>query len=412
MSTLVLHPEQSCAQLAAIVGAEHARLEGETVTAAPANAREISECLRFADQNGLTVSATGAGTKLRWGNAVTPRIRLSLHRMSALREHSWQDMTCTVEAGCSWNALEAALAEHGQVIALDPLWPERATVGGIAATNDSGTLRLKYGGLRDLILGMTVVLPDGTIAKTGGKVVKNVAGYDLHKLMTGSFGTLGVIAEVNFRLHPIERHTRTWTAIAPEPEALAKPLAALFDSQIVPTSVQIRARKQACSLDVRIAARPGCLEEFAPRLQGLFGDLELSESSSVVWDARQQLFDQAGAMVLKISVLPGEIASVLAVLQEWASFGGIEVATVAQGTGLITAAVTMAPEAALALIEPLREQVRGFGGSVVALQAPDEFRGRFDVWGCDSNALDLMREIKRRFDPHRILNPGRFVGGI
>ena len=113
--------------------------------------------------------------------------------MNALREHAWQDMTCTVEAGCTWAAMQAELARHGQMVALDPLWPERATVGGIVATNDSGALRLKYGGLRDLIIGMTVVLADGTIAKSGGKVVKNVAGYDLHKLMTGSFGTLGVI---------------------------------------------------------------------------------------------------------------------------------------------------------------------------------------------------------------------------
>ena len=412
MSTLALHPEQTCAQLAAIAGAENTRLEGGTITVAPAATAEVSEILRFADQNGLTVTPTGAGTKLQWGNAVSPAIVLSLRRMAALREHSWQDMTCTVEAGCPWNTLEAVLAEHGQVVALDPLWPERATVGGIAASNDSGALRLKYGSLRDLILGMTIVLPDGTIAKTGGKVVKNVAGYDLHKLMIGSFGTLAVITQVNFRLHPIERNTRTWTAIAPDPAALQAPLRALFDSQIVPTSVQIRARKQACSLDVRIAARPGCLEEFAPRLQALCGDLPLTESSPVVWDARQQLFNQSHAVVLKISVLPGEIATMLAALQEWASFGGIGIETVAQATGLITAAVTMAPDAALALIEPLREQVRTFGGSVVALQMPIEYRGRFDTWGCDSNALDLMREIKRRFDPHRILNPGRFVGGI
>ena len=126
-------------------------------------------------------------------------------------------MTCTVEAGCTWAAMQSELAHHGQMVALDPLWPERATVGGIVAANDGGALRLKYGGLRDLIIGMTVVLADGTIAKTGGKVVKNVAGYDLHKLMTGSFGTLGVIAEVNFRLHPLEANTQTWTAVAPDP---------------------------------------------------------------------------------------------------------------------------------------------------------------------------------------------------
>ena len=154
----------------------------------------MAAVLRFAHENGLAVTPTGGGTKLEWGNPVEPAIQLSLERMHRLHEHAWQDMTCTVEAGLPWKAMQAELARHGQMVALDPLWPDRATVGGIVATNDSGALRLKYGGLRDLIIGMTIVLADGTIARTGGKVVKNVAGYDLHKLMTGSFGTLGVIA--------------------------------------------------------------------------------------------------------------------------------------------------------------------------------------------------------------------------
>ena len=116
--------------------------------------------------------------------------------------------------------LQDALARHGQRLALDPLWPQHATVGGVLATNDSGSLRLRFGALRDLIIGVTLALPDGTLAKSGGKVVKNVAGYDLHKLMTGSFGTLGVIAAVNFRLHPVEQHSRTWTAVADEGAAV------------------------------------------------------------------------------------------------------------------------------------------------------------------------------------------------
>ena len=153
----------------------------------------------------------GGGTKQGWGYPVAPALVLEMQRLNVLREHTWQDMTCTVEAGCTWAALQSGLAEHGQYVALDPLWPEQATVGGIVATNDSGALRLKYGGLRDLIIGMTIVLADGTIARTGGKVVKNVAGYDLHKLMIGAFGTLGVITSVNFRLHPLPADARTWS---------------------------------------------------------------------------------------------------------------------------------------------------------------------------------------------------------
>ncbi len=177
---------------------------------------QIAEVLRFANAQWLSGDA-GRAAGPNWAGAipVAADIELSLIRLNALREHAWQDMTCSVEAGCTWGALQAELSQHGQMIALDPLWPERATVGGIVATNDGGALRLKYGGLRDLIIGMTVVLADGTVAKTGGKVVKNVAGYDLHKLMTGSFGTLGVITEVNFRLHPARGACAYMAASAP-----------------------------------------------------------------------------------------------------------------------------------------------------------------------------------------------------
>src|SRR5277367_911366 len=178
---------------------------------------------------------------MSWGNPVTPRIRLRMDRMNTLREHSWQDMTCNVEAGCSWSAMQAQLARHGQMVALDPLWPKRATVGGIVAVNDGGPLRLKYGGLRDLIIGMTVVLADGTIAKTGGKVVKNVAGYDLHKLMTGSFGTLGVIAEVTFRLHPIPADTKTWTISSPTADPIGELMMSILNSQLSTQAMQFRA---------------------------------------------------------------------------------------------------------------------------------------------------------------------------
>jgi glycolate oxidase FAD binding subunit len=183
---------QDClAHLVSIAGQEHTRVIGETVIVSPADVLQISNVLSFANANGIVVTPAGNGTKLNWGNPVNAGIRLDLKRMKSLREHPWQDMTCTVEAGCTWSAMQVELARHGQTVALDPLWPATATVGGVVATNDGGALRLKYGGLRDLIIGMTIVLADGTIAKTGGKVVKNVAGYDLHKLMTGGFWHAG-----------------------------------------------------------------------------------------------------------------------------------------------------------------------------------------------------------------------------
>ena len=404
--------EQGMNHLASIVGQEHARLRGDAIVASPGDTREIAEILRPADVNGLAVTAVGSGSKQSWGNPVAPDMQLDMTRLIALREHAWQDMTCTVEAGCRWTAMQAELARHGQMVALDPLWPERATVGGIVATNDSGALRLKFGGLRDLIIGMTIVLADGTIARTGGKVVKNVAGYDLHKLMIGSLGTLGVIAEVNFRLHPVEEHARTWTAVAPGAEIFAAPLRALMDSQMTPSCVQVRTSRQECALDVRIAGLPACLDEYAARMQDIFGQIAVTESSESVWQARQQLFDKSAAVVLKVSLLPNELCTISTELQQGAAAEALDIATVGHATGLMTVALHGAPDAAMALIERLRTRVADCGGSVIALQIPENLCGKVDVWNCNSGALPLMREIKRRFDPNRILNPGRFVGNI
>ncbi|HZL52323.1 MAG TPA: FAD-binding oxidoreductase [Terracidiphilus sp.] len=413
MSTTTTLTQQEClAHLASIAGQEHTQLCGETVAVAAADAQQIAEILRFADANGIAVTAVGGGTKLGWGNPVEAGIRLDMKRMNTVREHPWQDMTCTVEAGCNWAEMQKELAQNRQTVALDPLWPELVTVGGVVAANDGGSLRLKYGGLRDLIIGMTIVLADGTIAKTGGKVVKNVAGYDLHKLMTGSFGTLGVITEVNFRLHPVEVHARTWTATATDAARFAEPLRGLLDSQMTPSAVQVRVREQECALDVRIAALPECMDDHAGRLQKLFGQIELSETSENVWQARQKLFAIEGAVVLKVSLLPSDVCPVTTELQQWAAREDAEISIVAQAPGLMAVALKSSPDAAIALIKHLRGRLHGSGGSVVAQQFPEALRDGLDVWGCDSNALPLMREIKRRFDPNRILNPGRFVGNI
>jgi glycolate oxidase FAD binding subunit len=406
MSAAVANPVQGLADL---VGVEHARMSEQGIAIAPANTRELAEVMRFAAEHGLTVVATGGGTKLGWGNPVEATIRLDLRRMNALREHAWQDMTCTVEAGCSWATMQTALAQYGQMVALDPLWPARASVGGIVSTNDSGALRLKYGGLRDLIIGMTVVLADGTIAKTGGKVVKNVAGYDLHKLMCGSFGTLGVIVEVNFRLHPLEQQAQTWTVTAPDASLLDAPLRALLDSQMAPTSIQVRTSDNGFALDLRIASLPECLAAHLPQIERMCGTLAVQEGSDDVWQMRQRLFDRENSVVLKISMLPSEIAAILGKLRASA---GVEVECVAQATGLATVAIRAGAEATATLLARLRDELRGTGGSVMVLQMPDALRGRFDVWGDAPDTLPLMREIKRRFDPERILSPGRFVGGI
>src|SRR5436190_8726846 len=207
----------------------------------PGTARELAEILRLSNEAGLAVIPRGNGTKLGWGNSpARADLILSTVRMTEIIEHAWADLTVTVEAGCTIQRLQETLGQHGQRLALDPLWPEKATVGGVLSTNDSGALRLRFGALRDLIIGVTIALPDGTLASSGGKVVKNVAGYDLPKLVTGSLGTLGVITRAVFRLHPLPRNARTLTIMATDANDMQRIILAILDARLAVTAVQAR----------------------------------------------------------------------------------------------------------------------------------------------------------------------------
>src|SRR5881392_512199 len=205
----------------------------------PGAERELAEILRLSNEAGLAVIPRGNGTKLGWGNPPTRAdLILSTTRLNEIIEHAWADLTVTVEAGCTIQRLQETLAQHGQRLALDPLWPEKATIGGVLSANDSGALRLRFGALRDLIIGATIALADGTLASSGGKVVKNVAGYDLPKLVTGALGTLGIITRAVFRLHPLPRNTRSFTISVSNPREAQQIVLAVQDSKLAHAFLQ------------------------------------------------------------------------------------------------------------------------------------------------------------------------------
>jgi glycolate oxidase FAD binding subunit len=387
--------------LAAIVGPEYVRGLGEAVAVAPGNTEEIAAVLRLAQENHLAVVERGGATKQGWGYPVPPALVLEMHRLNTLREHTWQDMTCSVEAGCTWAAMQAGLAEHGQFVAVDPLWPDKATVGGIVATNDSGALRQRYGGLRDLIIGMTIVLADGTIAHTGGKVVKNVAGYDLHKLMIGAFGTLGVVTSVNFRLHSIPRSAQSFTVSATSVEPVGRVMLAMLHAQLSTVAIQLRGGVDGFDLDIQLASLPEVLETQAGALEVLAqGEgVRLRAAADEVWNARQRQLD--ADVVCKGTMLPSEIARFA---ERVRGLGG---ESVTQAGGIMIAGF---PVAAVGQLMELRRELEEAGGSLMVLKQPLETR--LDCWGTLPDSLPLMREIKRRFDPDRVLNPGRFLGQI
>jgi glycolate oxidase FAD binding subunit len=389
--------------LAAISGPQHLRVDENTFDLAPANTEEIAAVLRYTNRNSITVAPWGSGTKQHWGNPIHPSLILHTHRLNSVREHTWQDMTCTVEAGCTWSSMQHSLARHGQFVALDPLWPDRATIGGIAATNDSGSLRLKYGSLRDLIIGMTIVLADGTIARSGGKVVKNVAGYDLHKLMTGAFGTLGIITEITFRLHSIPRHVQSFTIPSSNAEILGQLLIKILDSHLSTQSLQLRSTRAGFNLDVRLATLPEVIRDQAISLSKLAASvsLEASNADSNVWNARQEHFDQTEHLIVKATMLPSNISPIAETIR---TLGGT---SVTQAMGIMTASI---PGSASSQLEHLRQKLEANGGSLTVLQHPADAAPVASTMPSDT--IPLMRELKHRFDPNRILNPGRFLGGI
>ncbi len=196
----------------------------------PGTEQELAEILRLSSEASLAVIPRGGGTKLGWGVLTS--------RLSKIIEHAWADLTVSAEAGCTIQKLQETLAQHGQRLALDPLWPRKATIGGVLSTNDSGALRLRFGALRDLIIGVTIALPDGTLASSGGKVVKNVAGYDLPKLVTGALGTLGVITRAVFRLHPLPRNTRSFSISTADGVTMQQFVLAVQNSKLAHTSLQ------------------------------------------------------------------------------------------------------------------------------------------------------------------------------
>jgi glycolate oxidase FAD binding subunit len=433
-------------ELAAVVGQEHLRaatvadaVDGVAprMIAEPGTAEELASCLRWARGAGLKVTPRGGGTKLGWGNPPAAcDLLLSTARLDRVLEHAWADMTVIAEAGCRVADLQQALAEHGQHLALDPLWPERATIGGILSTNDSGTLRHRYGSLRDLIIGITVALPDGTLARSGGKVVKNVAGYDLAKLFTGALGTLGVIVQAIFRLHPLPRETRSLT-FSGTPAALEQLLLSILASRLTPIGLQLRAAPGGAQLDLRfdgtaagIQAQVDQLRQLAtsspapspaPSSASSAADAPAdapADSPAYTWTAHQAIWDGAGpALVAKLSVLPARIAAVCALIERAAAARSLAWRMVVQGVGVGYVRLEGDEPALRATLLAVREELACAGGAkpggtLVALGCPLAVKRGLDVWGPSGDAQPVMVRIKQRFDPDGTLSPGRFLGGI
>ena len=382
----------------------------------PGSESELAEAFRLVSEAGLTVTPRGGGTKMSWGNPPSRAdILFSMARMNEISEHAWADLTVSVGAGCTIQTLQEALAQHGQRLALDPLWPEKATVGGVLSTNDSGALRLRFGSLRDLVIGATLALPDGTVASSGGKVVKNVAGYDLPKLATGAFGTLGIITRAVFRLHPLPRNSRSFSVSTPDVTTARQLVHSIQNSKLAHAALQTRFENETTPIvDVLFEGTEAGLEAQAAHLKDFVETASLTEATQEVWNARQDIWSFAkpeSAAIAKFSVLPAEIDKSVATIAKSGKVRQLRWKVVMQATGIGFLRLEGDPPDLRASLQDLRGQFEGSTGSLVVLHRPARM-ALIDAWGSAGDTLPLMKAVKQQLDPRDSLNPGRFVGGI
>jgi glycolate oxidase FAD binding subunit len=376
---------------------------------APRTFEEAAAALAAATAEGQTVRIVGSGSKLGWGRAgAGADVELNTSGLDRIVEHNAGDLTATLQAGVPLALAQRAFGAAGQMLALDPPLGltgshRSATIGGVIATGDSGPLRHRYGAPRDLVVGATVALSDGTIAKAGGKVIKNVAGYDLAKLFSGSFGTLGLILSVNVRLHP--RHDRTATArgAASDPDALAAAAVALAAFPAEFEALDVAWRRGRGGILARLAG-----PEAARRAQrtarqmserGL-DQVDVTADDEHLWERQRAGQRSRDRALVRVAAAPSALADVLRAADECA---GTLVGRVALGSSFIE----LDPDA----VSRLRERLAP--ATAVLLDAPAHVRAEDDPWGpVQAPALELMRRIKERFDPSGTCNPGLFVGGI
>jgi glycolate oxidase FAD binding subunit len=371
-------------------------------TARPEDSGTVAELLA----GGRRVRPVGGGTKLAWGSpGDPPELLVSTERLDAIVEHNAGDLTVVLQAGVPLAAAQERFAAAGQRLCLDP--PDgcgRATLGGILATGDTGPLRHRYGGVRDLILGVRVALPDGTVARAGSNVIKNVAGYDLAKLMCGALGTLGVICEATLRLHPLPEQTVTVAGRAADPGVLAAAARLLAGRALELEALDLRWDGPAaggCVL-ARAAGRtaPGTARAVAALLREAGTETGIHEDDDPLWaEQRARQRPEHNGAVVRVAGVPGDLERVLAAAESAVARAGLGLAWVRlPGDD---------PERLAALRSALHP------AACVVQDAPEPLRAAVDPWGLpEGPELDLMRRVKARFDPGRICNPGRYAGGI
>ena len=386
---------------------------------APQNAEQICAILRICAEAQASVIPWGGGTAMALGNP--PRVANVVVKTAALNrviEHDHANLTATAQCGIALNALQNALAPQNQVAPLDPPFAERSTIGGVVAANLNGPRRASYGSVRDLIIGMRVALASGEQIKAGGKVVKNVAGYDMCKLFTGSLGTLGIITEVTLRVAPIAESNATLVAVGSlmQVRQFAKALAA---SKLLPIAVFLSNYYSEESWQLFIAfegfnstvARQ--LSDIASMAQQVSMNAEQVETKKHqnVWQEISNFPLQPNRLIYRVTVPRASVMEIVNIAKSWHADGQnpVIVADIVMGTVWIAQTANLESAEEFPRLIALAQQRHGHA---VMFAAPSELKSAIDVWGPAPLSFPRMRQIKQQFDPEGILNPGRFIGGL
>ena len=397
--------------------------EPPTAVVYPTSETELAEVIAWADREGRRTVVTGQGSKLSWGAPAACDVLICTTEINRVIRHAVGDLTVTAEAGARFADVQAKLSQERQCLALDPLYPDQATLGGIVATADAGALRQRYGGVRDMLIGLTFVRADGQSAKAGGQVVKNVAGYDLMKLMTGAYGTLGALSQLTFRTYPLAETSQT-LVMGGAPAASAAVLLAFKLSGLTPVAFDLLSPALMAALGLprhlglalRFQGIPDAVAEQVARAHQFAADLPgqdfVGEQDSACWQTSADQIsrpDERDRLLIKFGLLPNAavdwFTQIEAVIHpSWA--GRIHIGS---GLGLLSIDPDAKNDKNLAdMLIKLRSQCEARRGFLTLLQAPSEVKARVSVWGTPSG-LPLMRQIKQQFDAKNLLGPGRFV---
>jgi glycolate oxidase FAD binding subunit len=350
----------------------------------PTSAEQVAGALNDAAAEGAAVVPVGGGRALGLGDPPERfDVALETCALDRVLERSQADMTISVEAGITLEAVNATLAEVGQFLPIDPFNAPGHTVGGVLASGLSGPLRLRYGSPRDFVIGLRVALPDGRLVSSGGRVVKNVSGYDMNKLHQGALGSLGVIVAASFKVFPRPLHEATVETRSEDPWREAARALALPQP---PVALEVAS-------DGRLLARLAGTEEGVRRLSA---ELGWAEAGAQAWEEHAR---RAGATWARISVPPARLRDVVGGLPDGARWWASPGVGVANWTGNLDAAV----------VRVARVEAERAGGSLVLLAAPVELKREVGAWGTRPATAAWMTRLRDAFDPKRTLSPGRYV---